>query len=678
MALKEEEEEKVVMKEEKVYVAVGNDVKEWKANLLWVFHNIPRYKKIVILHIHRSSKTIPIVEGCCPADQVNEQKISAYRTIETQKMNQIISHYMMICMRAKVRAEKLVIEMDDIDRGIVMLVAQHGIAELVMGAAADEHCTNEMKIPFSKTALSVQQQADPSCKIWFVSKGNLIYTREACLSGSSTERSQKARPSYTTSQSERSSSRSLPDGQVKSIDLMYGSTQEVVKHETVQCNSEGGTIREASPHEKDVAADNVRHNNSRRGKEIDTPYTKEMIQKKTEERLTRETMEIELLIRQRHEILEKLQKARQKRAGLELQVTKSTHIVKDLQDKLSMAHRLLLTLEQEQEELQQERDNAAKEAEQLHQRVQELENINLVTESFSEFSHSEIEEATNNFDESLKIGEGGYGSVYKGFLRHTVVAIKMFNPQGMQGKAEFYRELDVLSRLRHPNLVNLIGACPETWALVYEFLPNGSLEDRLNRKDDTPPLDWQARMRIAAEVCSALIFLHSNNHLTLMHGDLKPSNILLDANFISKLGDFSIYRLLQSNAKTVLFCSTSSMDTFVYMDPEFLASGELTPSSDVYSFGVILLRLLTGKPALGSINEVHDAVEEGRLSEILDSSAGEWPYGQAMQLAELGLKCCEIRRKSRPVLDEEAWKVLEPMMKAAYVRDPPDGYMYDI
>ncbi|XP_072973244.1 U-box domain-containing protein 33-like [Typha angustifolia] len=662
MALKEKEEEKMVM-EEKVYVAVGNDVKEWKANLLWVFHNIPRYKKIVILHIRRSSKTIPIVEGCCPADQVNQQKISAYRTIETQKMNQIISHYMMICMRAKVRAEKLVIEMDDIDRGIVMLVAQLGIAELVMGAAADEHCTNEMKIPFSKTALSVQQQADPSCKIWFVSKGNLIYTREACLRGSSTEMSQKARPSYTTSQSERSSSRSLPHGQVKLIDLMYDSTQEVVKQETVQYNSEGGAIREASPHE---------------GKETDTPYTKEMIQRKTEERLTRETMEIELLIRQRSEILEKLQKARQKRAGLELQVTKSTHIVKDLQDKLSMAHRLLLTLEQEQEELQQERDNAVKEAEQLHQRVQELENINLVKESFSEFSHSEIEEATNNFDESLKIGEGGYGSVYKGFLRHMVVAIKMFNPQGMQGKAEFYRELDVLSRLRHPNLVNLIGACPEAWALVYEFLPKGSLEDRLNGKDDTPPLDWQARMRIAAEVCSALIFLHSNNHLTLMHGDLKPSNILLDANFVSKLGDFGIYRLLESNAKTVLFCSTSSMDTFVYMDPEFLASGELTPSSDVYSFGVILLRLLTGKPALGSINEVHDAVEEGRLSEILDSSAGEWPYGQAMQLAELGLKCCEIRRKSRPVLDEEAWKVLEPMMKVAYVRDPSDGYMYDI
>ncbi|XP_073005819.1 U-box domain-containing protein 33-like isoform X2 [Typha latifolia] len=610
MVLKEEKEE-----EKKVYVAVGKDVKEWKANVLWVLQNIPRHKKIVILHIHRPSKTIPLMGGWCPADQVNEREIAAFRMIETQKMNQIISHYLMLCTLSKVRAEKLVIEMDDVDKGIVMLVAQHGITELVMGAAGDKHCTNEMKIPFSKTAFSVQQQVDPSCKIWFVCKGNLIYIREACPSGSNTAESHEARPISANSQSGKSISRSLPQGQVK---------------------------------------------------EADTPYTKEIIQRiKTVERHTRETMEIELLIRQRHEIFEEHQKAREQRAALEFQATKSTHIVNDLQDKLSMAHRLLLTLEQEQEDLCQERDDAVKEAEQLHQMVQELESIDLLTESFSEFSYAEIEEATNNFDESLKIGEGGYGSVYKGSFRHRAVAIKILNPQGMQGKAEFYKEMDVLSRVRHPNLVTLIGACSEAWALVYEFLPNGSLEDRLCCKDDTPPLTWQARMRIAAEVCSSLIFLHSNKRLTLIHGDLKPTNILLGTNLVSKLGDFGICRLLESNANTILFRCTNSIGTFVYMDPEFLASGELTPSSDVYSFGVILLRLLTGKPALGNIKKVHDSLEAGRLSEILDSSAGEWPYEQAKQLAELGLKCCEIKRKSRPVLADGAQEVLELMMKVA-------------
>ncbi|XP_072977396.1 U-box domain-containing protein 33-like isoform X5 [Typha angustifolia] len=171
----------------------------------------------------------------------------------------------MLCTLSKVRAEKLVIEMDDVDKGIVMLAAQHGITELVMGAAGDKHCTNEMKIPFSKTALSVQQQVDPSCKIWFVCKGNLIYIREACPNGSTTAESHEARPISANSQSGKSISRSLPQGQ------------------------------------KDVGADNARHNSSRHilkeVKEADTPYAKEMIQRiKTVERHTRETMEIELLM----------------------------------------------------------------------------------------------------------------------------------------------------------------------------------------------------------------------------------------------------------------------------------------------------------------------------------------------------------------------------------------------
>nr|CAD1830763.1 unnamed protein product [Ananas comosus var. bracteatus] len=379
----------------------------------------------------------------------------------------------------------------------------------------------------------------------------------------------------------------------------------------------------------------------------------------------REATELEDVKRQRDEICEELQKEHEQRAQLELQIINSNRVIKDLQEKLSEAHCLLFSLEREQEELRQERDDALKEAERFRRRVKELGIIQCSTENFSEFSYAELEEAANNFDESLKIGEGGYGSVYKGVLRHTTVAIKLLNPQGMQGKSEFHKEMDVLSKVRHPNLVTLIGACPEAWALVYEFLPNGSLEDRLSCKNNTPPLTWQAQTRIATEMCSALIFLHTHKPLTVIHGNLKPANILLDANFVSRLGDFGICRLLESNANTILFRCTHPMGTFVYMDPEFLASGELRPCSDVYSYGIILLRLLTGKPALGIINEVHDAVEKGRLSEILDASAGEWPFEQAEQLAELGLKCCEIKRKNRPDLAGEAWNILEPMMKAS-------------
>ena len=131
----------------------------------------------------------------------------------------------------------------------------------------------------------------------------------------------------------------------------------------------------------------------------------------------------------------------------------------------------------------------------------------------------------------------------------------------------FSLQVAVLSKVRHPNLVTLIGASSESWALVYEFLPNGSLEDRLTRMNNTPPLTWQVRTRIIAEICSALIFLHSNKPHPVVHGDLKPDNILLDANFVSKLGDFGICRLIiQSSTTTAtLYCHTHPKGTFAYI-----------------------------------------------------------------------------------------------------------------
>lgn len=228
----------------------------------------------------------------------------------------------------------------------------------------------------------------------------------------------------------------------------------------------------------------------------------------------------------------------------------------------------------------------------------------------------------------------------------------------------FY-QVNILSKLRHPNLVTLIGACPESYILIYEYLPNGSLEDRLICKDNTPPLSWQTRIRIATELCSVLIFLHSCSPHSVIHGDLKPANILLDSNYVSKLSDFGICRVLSQNElssnNTTLCCRTNPKGTFAYMDPEFLGTGELTTKSDVYSFGIILLRLLTGRPALGIIKEVECALDKGNLKELLDPTAGDWPFVQAKQLAHLAISCCNRNRRIRPDFASEVWRVLEPM-----------------
>lgn len=222
-------------------------------------------------------------------------------------------------------------------------------------------------------------------------------------------------------------------------------------------------------------------------------------------------------------------------------------------------------------------------------------------------------------------------------------------------------QVDVLSKLRHPHLVTLIGACSEACALIYEYLPNGNLEDRLNCEGNTPPLSWQVRIRIATELCSALIFLHSSTPTSIVHGDLKPGNVLLDANLSCKLSEFGICLADHNTRNITQYHKTDPKGTFPYLDPHFLTTGELSPKSDTYAFGIILLQLLTGRPEFGVVKEIRDVIDEENLTSFIDPLAGDWPFVQAMQLARLALKCCQMERSSRPDLASEVWSVLEPM-----------------
>lgn len=205
-------------------------------------------------------------------------------------------------------------------------------------------------------------------------------------------------------------------------------------------------------------------------------------------------------------------------------------------------------------------------------------------------------------------------------------------------------QVEVVSKLRHPNLIALIGICPDAWALVYEHLPNGCLEDQLCSGNISNTLSWQDRIRISSEICSALIFLHSCNPNSIIHGDLKPKNVLLDANSVSKLKDLRIPGQNSSNG-----LSEDGIDL----------SEELSAGSDVYSFGVLLLQLLTGRSAPELTAELQDSLMEGNINDVLDRTAGDWPFLVATQLAHLALSCCEMDRNNRPALRSEVWSVLE-------------------
>ncbi|GER28389.1 protein kinase family protein [Striga asiatica] len=280
---------------------------------------------------------------------------------------------------------------------------------------------------------------------------------------------------------------------------------------------------------------------------------------------------------------------------------------------------------------------------------------------YRRYTMDEIEIATDYFLAANKIGEGGYGPVFKATLDHTPVAIKVLRPDISQGEQQFQKEVEVLSRMRHPNMVVLLGACPEYGSLVYEYMENGSLEDRLHRKNGSPPLSWPARFRISAEIATALNFLHSTRPEPLVHRDLKPGNILLDRNLVSKISDVGLCRLVPPPvADTITQCHmTAAAGTFCYIDPEYQQTGMLGTKSDVYSFGVMLLQILTARPAMGLSHYVETAIENGRFGEVLDRAVGDWPVEEALSLAKLALKCCELRRRDRPDLNSVILTELE-------------------
>ncbi|XP_057769760.1 uncharacterized protein LOC130989709 isoform X2 [Salvia miltiorrhiza] len=222
---------------------------------------------------------------------------------------------------------------------------------------------------------------------------------------------------------------------------------------------------------------------------------------------------------------------------------------------------------------------------------------------FRHFSLAEIQFATRNFNEGLVIGKGGFGKVYKGVIDEgqKTVAAKRKKSCSSQGVREFLTEIETLSELRHINLVALIGYCREhrEMILVYDYMPNGTLADHLyknaRRNRNHSPLTWKQRLNICIEAGRGLDYLHTGARV--IHRDVKPSNILLDENFVAKVSDFGLAKPEDRN-RLESHVSTGVKGTFGYIDPYYVSTQKLTKTSDTYAFGVVLLEVLCGRPAV--------------------------------------------------------------------------------
>ncbi|OMO83358.1 hypothetical protein COLO4_22574 [Corchorus olitorius] len=297
------------------------------------------------------------------------------------------------------------------------------------------------------------------------------------------------------------------------------------------------------------------------------------------------------------------------------------------------------------------------------------------------YTAEELKKATNNYHESRVLGQGGYGTVYKGiFPDNKVVAIKKSKICDQSQIEQFINEVLVLSQINHRNVVKLLGCCLETEVplLVYEFITNGTLSDHLHDKLPTSSLPWEMRLRVAADTAGALAYLHSATSMPIIHRDVKTTNILLDNNYTAKVADFGASRLVPLDHTQL---TTLVQGTLGYLDPEYFHSSQLTDKSDVYSFGVVLAELITGKQALAFDRPEKErnlamyfvsSMKENRLLEMLDVHiVNEGTVNQINQVAELAKKCLRVRSEERPAMKEvamelEGLKVVEkhPWIKA--------------
>ncbi|CAJ1958629.1 unnamed protein product [Sphenostylis stenocarpa] len=669
-----------------------------------------------LIHVHAGIKGVPTPMGnVVPLSQVRSDVATAFKKEVEWQANQMLLPFKRMCEKRKVHVDVVVIESDDVAIAIAEEVAKGAITKLVVGASSRGIFKSKQKGMSTKISVSTPR----FCTIYVISKGKLsVRQSDMPIAGSiiddasETSLSSSNSSNYaSTSQTESASVSSYAGLHSSSLATQRFQALSSINSALLSTNSSLTDTNHSRGQSLDLGRENTATSSARNSdidhalsrvsscksfisdtetwiydqnssKDVPLATTLPSPNRQAKFNLELEKLRIELRHAQglhavaqseKIEASRKLNDLSKRRAEETMKMKeiiareeKAKELAKLEREKYQEASREAVYLKECAEREAAERKETELKAIRAAKDKEKLEDaLSGTMLQYRKFTWDEIVSATSSFSEDLRIGMGAYGIVYKCNLYHTTVAVKVLRTNGNLKSKQFQQELEILSKIRHPNLLLLLGACPDHGCLVYEYMENGNLEDRLLRKNNTAPIPWFGRFRIAWEIASALAFLHSSKPEPIIHRDLKPANILLGRNLVSKIGDIGLSTVLQSDNLSTMYKDTAPVGTLCYIDPEYQRTGLISPKSDVYAFGMVILQLLTAKPAIALAHKVETAIDGGNLTDILDPEAGAWPFQETLDLALLGMSCAELRRRDRPDLKDQVLPTLERLKEVA-------------